>query len=233
MVLKYQLDKLDGLADDVKALYTEKDGKFVLAIDGLPDVAGLKSKVDELLAEKKAEKKRADEAAEAARLAAEEAARKGGDVAAIEKSWQEKLAKREKELTDQNAALSGNINSMLVDSVAAKLASEIAVQGSADLLIPHIKGRLAAEQRDGQFVTVIRDAAGMPSAATLDDLKNEFIGNAVFAPVIVGSKATGGGAGGGNRGGGAAAKSVTRTAFEQMSAQQRMDHSKAGGTITD
>lgn len=204
MPLKYLIDSLDGLDDGVKALYTEKDGKFQLAIDGLPDVSGLKTKVDELLAEKKAEKKRADEAAAAAQAAAEEAARKGGDVEALENSWKEKFAKREKEWSDQLAARDSSINGMLIDNVAVKLANEIAVQGSADLLIPHIKGRLAAEQREGQFVTVIRDKDGKPSAASLDDLKNEFATNPAFAPVIVGSKATGGGANGGGKGGGAA-----------------------------
>ena len=36
MGLKYQLDTLDGLDDSVKSLYTEKEGKFVLGIEGLP-----------------------------------------------------------------------------------------------------------------------------------------------------------------------------------------------------
>ncbi len=71
MGLKYQLDTLDGLDDSVKSLYTEKEGKFVLGIEGLPqpeDVSGLKAKVDELLGEKKAAEKKAREAEEAARL---------------------------------------------------------------------------------------------------------------------------------------------------------------------
>ena len=56
-MLKFQLDSLDGVDETVRALYTEKDGKFVLGIEGLPqpeDVSGLKSKVEELLGEKKA-----------------------------------------------------------------------------------------------------------------------------------------------------------------------------------
>jgi hypothetical protein len=102
--------------------------------------------------------------------------------------------------------LQGSITTMTVDNVASRLASDIAVPGSADLLIPHIKARLAAEQRDGQFVTVVRDAQGNPSAASIDDLRNEFTTNPAFAPVIVGSKATGGGATGGGKGGGAASQ---------------------------
>lgn len=236
MKLKFKVDSLEGLDEATAKLYKKSGDKFILDVDGMDDggdVTKLKEQVETLLAEKKAEKRRADDAAEQARVAAEDAARKSGDVAAIEKSWQTKYDKREKELLDQNESLTGNINGMLIDNVAVKLANEIGVQGSADLLIPHIKGRLSAEQRDGKFVTVIRDKDGKPSASSLDDLKSEFVSNPAFAPVIVGSKATGGGANGGNQGGGAAAKAVTRAQFGQMSPQQQMDHSKGGGTVTD
>lgn len=45
-MLKTVLDNLDGVDDAVKAFYAEKDGKFVLQIDGIdahPEVANLKS----------------------------------------------------------------------------------------------------------------------------------------------------------------------------------------------
>ena len=167
-------------------------------------IEALKAKNDELLTETKAAKAAKREAEERAKAEAEELARKSGDVAALESSWAEKLAKRERELTQQIETMQGSITTMTVDNVAVRLANEIAVPGSADILIPHIKSRLAAEQRDGQFVTVVRDSAGKPSAATLDDLKTEFTTSPAFAPVIVGSKASGGGASGGGKGGGAA-----------------------------
>lgn len=207
MALKFQLDNLDGLDEGVQALYEKQGDKYQLKIEGLPapeDVSGLKAKVDELLREKKDAAQKAKEAEEAAQKAAEEAARKSGDTEALEKSWQEKFAKREQELLDQLNGRDTAITTMTVDNVAVKLASELAVPGSADLLLPHIKARLAAEQRDGQFVTVIRDKDGKPSAASIDDLKTEFASNPAFAPVIVGSKASGGGANGGETGGRAA-----------------------------
>lgn len=236
MALKFIIDSLEGIDDGVKSLYEKKGDKYQLKVDGIPqgdDTDGLKKKVDELLAEKKEAKRLQKEAEEKAAAAADEAARKSGDVTALERSWQAKLDKVTGESKAQIDSLTGNINEMLVEGVAVKLASEMAVQGSAAVLIPHIRSRLAAEQRDGKFVTVIKDKDGKPSASTLDDLKNEFAGNAAFAPLIVGSKATGGGAAGGGSTGGGAAKSVSRAQFEQFSPQQRMDHSKAGGTITD
>lgn len=195
-------------------------------------IEALKAKNDELLTETKAAKAAKREAEERAKAEAEELARKSGDVAALEASWAEKLAKRERELTQQIETMQGSITTMTVDNVAVRLANEIAVPGSADILIPHIKARLAAEQRDGQFVTVVRDSAGKPSAASLDDLKTEFTTSPAFAPVIVGSKATGGGANGSGKGGGAA-KVVNRQQFDAMGHAQRMEFAKAGGTVTD
>ncbi|MBN8189537.1 hypothetical protein JF540_22895 [Salipiger thiooxidans] len=46
MALKTVVDTLDGLDEAVKSLYAEKDGKFILQIEGVdqhPDVANLKS----------------------------------------------------------------------------------------------------------------------------------------------------------------------------------------------
>ena len=169
-------------------------------------IDSLKHKNEELLTETKAAKAARREAEERAKAEADELARKNGDVSALERSWQEKLSKEKTDLQKVIDTLQGSITTMTVDNVASRLASDIAVPGSADLLIPHIKARLAAEQRDGQFVTVVRDAQGNPSAASIDDLRNEFTTNPAFAPVIVGSKATGGGATGGGKGGGAASQ---------------------------
>lgn len=213
MPLKYQLDTLEGVDDTVRALYTEKDGKFVLGIEGLPqqeDVSGLKSKVEELLGEKKAAEKARKDAEEQARLEREEAARKSGNVEELEKSWSEKYNRREAELNgtleQERAALSGQIRDLTVGRTATDIASALAIPGSAEALLPHIERRLSVEQRDGKPVVVVLDKQGKLSASSLDELKAEFANNTAFAPLIAGSKASGGGAGGAGNGGGAALK---------------------------
>lgn len=226
MGLKYEVESLDGLDDSVKELYTEKDGKFVLGIEGLPqpkdeDVSGLKAKVDELLAEKKASDKKARDAEESARKVAEEAARKNGDTEALEKSWQEKFSKREQELMQQLEIRDKKIISSTVDSVAAALASELSVPQSHKVVQRLIKERLAVEQRDGDFVTVVKDADGKPSAYTLDDLKKEFVSDPAFAPLIVGTKATGGGANGSSSGGAAKKGNIAGSKQERIAEFER------------
>lgn len=211
MTLKFQLDTLDGVDDSVKALYVEKDGKFVLGIEGLPqpeDVSGLKSKVEELLSEKKAAEKARREAEEAARTEREEAARKSGNVEELERSWSEKYARREAELSGQleqeRGTMSNQIRDLTVGRTATDIATTLAIPGSAKALLPHIERRLSVEQRDGKPTVVVLDASGKLSAATLDELKAEFTNDPAFGPLIAGSKASGGGAGGAGKGGGAA-----------------------------
>lgn len=224
-MLKFQLDTLEGVDEAVRALYTEKDGKFVLGIEGLPqqeDVSGLKAKVDELLGEKKAAEKKAREAEEAARLEREELARKSGNVEELERSWIEKFNRREAELNgmleQERGTLGGQIRDLTVGRTATDLASALAVQGSAKALLPHIERRLSVEQRDGKPVVVVLDAQGKLSAATLDELKAEIANDAAFAPLIAGSKASGGGAAGAGGGGGAAKGNIGGTKTERTAA---------------
>ena len=212
-MLDYQRDSLDGLDEGARAFYEEKDGKYQLTVNGIPqgeDVTGLKAKLEELLGESKAAKAKAREAEEAAKKAAEEAARKNGDVDALDKSWQEKLSKREQELLAEREGLAGQIKNLTVGRAATDLAAELAVQGSAKALLPHIQSRLSMDIRDGKPAVVVLDANGKPSAATLDELKAEFTNDPAFAPLIVGSKASGSGAGGATPGSRAASDSNTK-----------------------
>lgn len=225
MGLKYQLDTLDGLDDSVKSLYTEKEGKFVLGIEGLPqpeDVTGLKSKVEELLGEKKAAEKARKDAEEQARLEREEAARKSGNVEELEKSWSEKYNRREAELNgmleQERGTLSTQIRDLTVGRTATDIASALAIPGSAKALLPHIERRLSVEQREGKPVVVVLDQQGKLSAATLDELKAEFANDTAFAPLIAGSKASGGGAAGAGGGGGAAKGKIGGTKEERQAA---------------
>lgn len=224
-MLKFQLDTLEGVDEAVRALYTEKDGKFVLGIEGLPqqeDVSGLKAKVDELLGEKKAAEKARKDAEEQARLEREEAARRSGNVEELEKSWSEKYNRREAELNgmleQERGTLSTQIRDLTVGRTATDIASALAIPGSAKALLPHIERRLSVEQRDGKPVVVVLDQQGKLSAATLDELKAEFANDTAFAPLIAGSKASGGGAAGAGGGGGAAKGKIGGTKEERQAA---------------
>lgn len=194
MALKLTVESLDGLDDGVKSLYKEDNGKYRLDLDGYEDTTGLKAQRDALLTEKKEAQRKAKEAEESAKAAAEEAARKSGDVSALEKSWQEKLAATESNYKNINESLTKQIHGLTVGQTATKLAAELAISGSADVLLPHIQSRLTVEIKDGVPSVRVLDLQGKPTAMTVDELKQEFISNKAFAPLIAASKATGGGA---------------------------------------
>ncbi|MEM1189936.1 MAG: hypothetical protein AAGI72_15495 [Pseudomonadota bacterium] len=211
-MLKLEIDSLEGVEESQRALYKEQEGGgFRLEVEGIEDTGALKRAKDH-------EKKQRQEAEDRARglqekldaidkdnkEAKDKNARDKGDVEALEKSWQEKLTNRETELNGKIESLEGSLRTVLVDGKAEALAAELAIDGSAAALLPHIKARLATDMRDGQMTTVVLDKEGKPSALTVDELKKEIAGEKAFAPLIAGSKASGSGASGAGRGGGAA-----------------------------
>jgi len=179
-----------------------------------------------LVQEKIDAKKRAEQAAM-------EAAKKSGDVETIEKSWGEKYAALESEKVGAIQQYETMIHNLTVGAAASSMAAEIAVQGSASLLLPHIQKRLTVEIRDGKAVTKVLDKEGRPSAMTIEELKKEFITDKAFAPVIAGTKASGTGYRGGDWSNGDGKKTITRNEFNSMDQVQRTKFFKSGGQIVD
>ena len=237
-MIEYKLDSLESIDETLQGLYEQTDTGYQLKVTGIPepekeDLSGLKNKVDELLREKKAASQKAREAAEEAEAARLEAAKKGNDTEALDKSWQEKFNAREIELKKELESLSGTLVKLTSGQTATKIAAEIAVQGSADVLLPHLERRLKTEFRDGSPVTVVLDKDGKPSAMSIDELKAEFQNSAAFAPLIVGTKANGAGRTGGNESSGAGVNEVSRSEFDRMNQAQRANFAKNGGKLKD
>jgi len=237
-MIEYQLESLENIDETLQGLYEQTDTGYQLKVTGIPepekeDLSGLKNKVDELLREKKAASQKAREAAEEADAARLEAAKKGNDTEALDKSWQEKFNAREVELKKELDELSGTLVKLTSGQTATKIAAEIAVQGSADVLLPHLERRLRTEFREGSPVTVVLDKDGKPSAMSVDELKAEFQNSAAFAPLIVGTKANGAGRTGGNESSGAGVNEVSRSEFDRMNQAQRANFAKNGGKLKD
>lgn len=170
------------------------------------EVSGLKGKVDELLNEKKSMQQKAEEEKQAALKAAEEAARKSGDVEAIDKSWNEKYSKLESEYGEQLSQKDKLIRDLTVGSTATKLAAELG-KDNADGLMPHILPRLDVDPATG--TVKVLDTQGKPSALSVEELKDELRNTAYLAPLIVASQAAGGGSNGNNSVSGANGQNLT------------------------
>lgn len=222
-MLKSKITKaeFDALDDVKKGFYKEVNGAYVLDTDEADD---LRRTLDAVRAENatfKAEQARLqaekDKAEKEKRDAEEEAARKKGDVAALEASWQAKVTAAEAKGAADVAALNLQIERLTIDAKANEIATEIGTV--PELLSGHIKNRLRLEVIDGVPTVRVKDTSGQPSAQTVEELKKEYIDNPKFAGIIVGSKASGGGASGSQSGGSGGAKKIS-----EMSETERVAH---------
>lgn len=219
--LKMVLDSLDGVDEALHDSYEERDGKFHLNLDGYEDPAALKRAKDhEKENRKKAEKDLKDLRDEFDQFKADlennndDKNRKKGDVAALEQSYKDKIAKLEEKHNKDLEGRDAQISKLLVDNVADSMAAELS--DSPELLSDVIRKRLKAEGGE----TRVLDANGELSATTVEELREEFRSNKKYAAVIRGSQANGGGSGGGGKGGGAT------KSFKEMSEKERVELAK-------
>tara|TARA_R100000152_G_C6782307_1_gene219769 strand:- start:12643 stop:13356 length:714 start_codon:yes stop_codon:yes gene_type:complete len=231
--MKYKLTKAqyDELSDDIKKEYAENDGgEYILNVEGGEDTGALKrAKEHEKERRKAAEGKLREKEDELKGIQEEletlqDSAGSGDkDVAKLEAKWKKKLEDREKELTDQLDGYDKELNTLLVDNVADRLASELS--DSPSVLRPHLKSRLTVERVDGKAVTRVKDADGELTPMTLDELKSEFQSNNDFASVVRGSQGSGSGAGGGQ--GGQGGQAPKKPDFAKASTKEVADYLKS------
>lgn len=213
MALKRKITKeaFDALPPHFQLEYKANDAKTEYTLDVEGDAGGSGEDVGELRRAHEREKAARREAEERARTLQAQlddesttSARKKGDIATLEKSWQAKV---------DEAVAAGNkklqtrddfIRKHLGENVALSLASKISTK--PNLILPHIKQRITVDFDGDEPKTRILDKDGKPSALTVDDLSKEFVANPDFADIIVGSQASGSGASGSSSGGGASKK---------------------------
>jgi hypothetical protein len=131
--------------------------------------------------------------------------RKKEEVDALEKSYEAKLLEKD----TRNGELQASLHAHLVASVARDLASDLAVDREAiPALLPHILPRLAVEVEGKEARTRVLDAAGKPSAATVEDLTKELLASKSLARLVSGTKAKGGSAPGSNKARGSAPSTI-------------------------
>lgn len=192
MALKATIDSLDGLNEIVQKEYKKgDDGKFHLDVEGIeahPSVGALKRAKD-----REAEEAKTTRVQLAALTEERDNLLKGaipkGDVDKLELSYKKKLGDVEATYKGQLEAANSSLHTLLVNNVAQKLAGEISK--APELIMPHIIGRLKAEIVDGKPLTRVLDKDGSLSANSIEDFKKELIANPLFAPILIGSKASG------------------------------------------
>ena len=206
------------MTDEVQQTETETETETKEVPSVTPEeLESLKESIAKLEAKNRELAEEKSKAKQAAEQAAMERAKKDGDLESLEKSWAEKVKATEAELTGKLQQYEQMMTDITSGSEARKLAADLALPGHADLLLPHIKGRLKTEVRDGKPVVKVLDAEGNPSAMSIDDLRKEIKANDLFAPILSGSKANGAGGAGKSDGG-----RVERKGWGEMTDEERV-----------
>src|ERR1044072_8043734 len=192
MALKKKINKeaYEKLSDALKAEYTQDGDEYKLDVEGDEDVGALKRAKDREVQNRKDAEKRAKEAEDKLAELEGNNARKNGDIATLEKSWQSKLDEANAKSKAKIDALTSHMTKSLVDNVALDIATKIST--APKLLIPHIRARLVADFEGDEPKTRVLDKDGKPSALTPDELGAEFASNGDFAAIMRAGKASGG-----------------------------------------
>lgn len=151
------------------------------------EIERLRKHNETLLAEKKSEteKRRAEQAEKDKQ--AEELARKQGDFETLEKSYQDKIANLEKQMSDMTAER----NNDLIKSQSLKIASQLSTNThNQEILQMLIEKRLTVDSG----AVKVTDGNGNLTISSLDELVNEFKNGGKFDSLIDGTRASGTGA---------------------------------------
>lgn len=170
--------------------YSEEDVKALLE----KETSGLKSKVDELLGEKKTVSQKAKEAAEQAEQDRIKRAKEAEDYKSLYESSEAKRG----ELEGEYSTFKNSIRTEKRNHQAYKLAGEMAEGANVELLSEFISRRLDIGE-DGKLQVLSAD--GSPTVQTIKDLKKEFETSGRFDALLKGSGSIGGGATGRNTSG--------------------------------
>lgn len=195
MALKRKISKeeFDKLPDVLKSEYKEKNGSYLADIEGDDEaVIALRQAKDNEKNEHAKTKETLKNLQDQLDALSGDKMRKDGDVAALDKSWKEKLTARETELNNQISSLQNVVVKSQRDSVLSALAAKLIKPESHRLFKKSIEDRFNVEIGESGPVVRILDAHGKPSAMTIEDLEKEIIANKEYSPIVIGSRASGG-----------------------------------------
>jgi hypothetical protein len=194
---KYKISKEDyeNLSDIEKKLYSEKNGSFLLTVEGVEsedDVKALKNAKEYEKTERKKLEAQLKELQQKLDGNTEEEIKKKGDIQALEESYKKKLKETSDALEAEKQKHLSHLSTQLLNSTVSELSLKIAPNAKT-LISPHIKNRLSVEFENDTPIVRVLDKDGKISANTLDDLHKEFVNNPEFKPIVGGTNASGSG----------------------------------------
>lgn len=213
MALKAIVDSIEGLSEDIKKEYTEKDGKWHLDVSGIDTGDELKT----ALAKERDARREADrKLKESDDKAAADAKKTLEEKEDYKKLWQTEKEEKEKLRIENNVTRKTSYADAIVNSLTTSTKK-------AKLLRDQVIGNL---EIDGDKV-IIKGIAGVETADELTGhLKKE------YDFLVDGRKSSGGDANGdGDKGGDSKTKEMTQTEFNALSETAKMETAKKGVSV--
>lgn len=196
--LKLTKEEFEKLSKDIQEEYSEKDGAYVLDVDGYEDPAELRRARDRERAEKKALKQELEDLRKKRTDDDNDDARKEKDIARLEKLWKEEQEKTKQASEQKIAALrktiSENTISAAADSIASLFTTPTLIRAAAAQRL-----RVEFDEETDAPKLIVVGADGKP-AGDLEALKKEFLTNKEYEGIRIVTKASGGGASRGSGG---------------------------------
>lgn len=208
--LKITAEEFGKLDESIQGLYEDKDGEYILSVDGIEDNSGLKSALEK-------ERKRARELEKTAKayegvgMTPEEIAelvkaREEAEKASLEKKgeWEklksQMLEKHQKDLESRDGEvkkMKQTLESYLVDAAATEAIAS--AKGIPQLLLPHVKSAVKVVEEDGAYKVRVMGQDGPRVNAngeflSIKDLVAEMRESEIFSRAFEGSGVSGSGA---------------------------------------
>ncbi len=222
--LKLTVGSLEDVNETHRDLYVERNGKFELDVDGVPELrSALKSANSEAASMRTKYKDLDLEAIEQERAELEELRKKTGPEAleALKNQLVGAHGKEKAKLEAKIASLTRAVEKTLVDAAASQAIAE--AKGSAGLLLPHVRSLVKVIETDGQYVPQVVDSTGAPrvgddgKAFTIKDLVEEMRGQETYGRAFDAPGGSGSGSDSASGGGGAAKKSRSKMSVQEKS----------------
>jgi len=205
--LNLEVDSLDGVAENLRGLYENDNGKFRLKVDGLEDVSGLKSAYKKTTENFKSLEKEANQykklgltpeeilkLKESFDKAENERLSKTGDFDTLKKQMEENHGKEIRTREEKISSLMSRIKDAEVSQAIVEL------KGIPDLLLPIIKNQIELVEENGKLETIVKDKDGSTrlnsknDKMTVKELLTELKNSDIFGRAFEASGATGTGA---------------------------------------
>jgi len=126
MALQFEVDSLEGLDESLQALYTEHEGKYRLAVDGIDPADELKEALRKEREERAAAKKRLQEYETEAERRERDRLEKQQEWEQLSKTERERAEKLERELSETREAIAKEKVGATAQSVVSQLTRDVA-----------------------------------------------------------------------------------------------------------